>query len=349
MKRDYDDFEKIKTWFLAHNPFLVGDQLVCLDSGLIDEQKYVTCDQSEEIGEKIQKELDGKTYTNYSFKQKNQIKTLQSLYSCVNIRDENVTIDPLTLFLRLVVVVERKPENEVENYFHFELSPYPTSLFKGGVMRSAQKSKLKSFILNNVSPVEEPASTRIADGGALLWCCNWKKNELFSEIFQKYIDFSRHLKLEIIVFDGYLLSTKDSTHQKRSGKISQTVEINDLNQCPAERSTFLTNYKNKEGFVTCLASKLQTNGFEVICCPGDADTTIAKTALEIENAKHVTIYSDDTDVLCLLMHHVHARSQPHDIFLKTMTQKKATDLRVCYNIQNVIKTNDGTQKKIQMN
>ena len=162
-------------------------------------------------------------------------------------------------------------------------------------MRSAQKSKLKSFILNNVSSIQEPVSTRIADGGTLLWCCNWKNNELFSEIFRRYIDFSRHLKLDIIVFHGYLLSTKDSTHQKRSGKISQTVEINDLNLCPAERSTFLTNYKNKENFVTLLASKLQTNGFKVSCCPSDADTTIVKTALEIDNAEPVTKGRNSTD------------------------------------------------------
>ena len=33
---------------------------------------------------------------------------------CIHLSgEENVTIDPLTLFLRLLVVVERKPENEI--------------------------------------------------------------------------------------------------------------------------------------------------------------------------------------------------------------------------------------------
>nr|XP_047133400.1 uncharacterized protein LOC124811573 isoform X1 [Hydra vulgaris] len=208
-------------------------------------------------------------------------------------------------------------------------------------MRSAQKSTLKTFILNNVSPVKEPVSTKMADGGALLWCCNWKKNELFSEI-NLYINFAQHLQLDTIIFDGYQSSTKDSIHQKRSGKISQTVEINDLNPCPAERSIFLSNYKNKNDFVRLLALKLQNNGFKVICCPSDADTSIVKLALEINNVESVTIYSDDTDILCLLMHHVHTGAQSQGIFLKTLTRNKATDQRVCYKIQNVVNTSDDT-------
>ncbi|XP_065652779.1 uncharacterized protein LOC136080099 [Hydra vulgaris] len=56
----------------------------------------------------------------------------------------------------MVVVIERKPKNEVESYFQYELSPYPKFLFKGGVVILALKSTLKIFIINNVSPVKEP-------------------------------------------------------------------------------------------------------------------------------------------------------------------------------------------------
>ena len=89
---------------------------------------------------------------------------------------ENVTIDPLTLFLRLLVVVERKLENEIANYFNYELTPYPMSLFKDGKMCSTKKSALKTFLLKNVKEADRTESTRIIDGGANLWCCEWKKN-----------------------------------------------------------------------------------------------------------------------------------------------------------------------------
>ena len=44
-----------------------------------------------------------------------KIINLQSLYLSVLIEKEELTIDPLTLFLLLALVVERKPEAEMEN------------------------------------------------------------------------------------------------------------------------------------------------------------------------------------------------------------------------------------------
>ena len=60
---------------------------------------------------------------------------MQILYSSVTVDNEVISIDPLTLFLRLIVTVERKPEIDIGSYFEYELTPYPTSLFTGGVMR----------------------------------------------------------------------------------------------------------------------------------------------------------------------------------------------------------------------
>ena len=115
---------------------------------------------------------------------------MQSLYSAVKIGEEKVTIDPLTLFLRLIVMVEKKSDEEIASYFEYQLSPYPMSLFKDGVMRSSQKSKLKYFLLVNISTIDEDTceTIKIADGGALLWCCNWNKNQSFQTISKMYAD-----------------------------------------------------------------------------------------------------------------------------------------------------------------
>ena len=48
-------------------------------------------------------------------------------------------------------MVERKPEEEIEKYFEYELNPYPMSLFKHGCMHS----KLKSFLLVDSTTIDD--------------------------------------------------------------------------------------------------------------------------------------------------------------------------------------------------
>ena len=126
--------------------------------------------KAEEIDASIQQSLDHVSSTEASLRRKDQITTLQSLRSSAAIENDKVTINRLKLFLRLMVVVDRMPESKIEDYFSYELSPYPMSLFKDGAMRTATRANLKNFLLKNVSPSESlPSSFRtIADGGAFL-------------------------------------------------------------------------------------------------------------------------------------------------------------------------------------
>ena len=76
-------------------------------------------------------------------------------------------------------------------------------------------------------------------------------------------------------------------------------------------------YKQRN-FVIILAAKREANGFKVVLCPSDADTTIFKAALEYENWP-VTIFADDTYILCLLLYHLYIWRDYGDIYLKIMT------------------------------
>ena len=146
VERDNNDFLEILTWFRNHNPFTTSEKLVCLDSGFIDENNTVNCDKAELIGACIQKSLNNRTFASCSFKRRDQITNLQSLYSSTTINKERVAIDPLTLFLQLVILIDRKPDIEIENCFPYELTPYPTALFKDSVMRTGKnKSTPKKF------------------------------------------------------------------------------------------------------------------------------------------------------------------------------------------------------------
>ena len=216
-----------------HSPFTIREELVALDTGLVDIGHSLTCDKADEVGGDIQKEMDGQVYTDCSIKHSKQISTLQNLYASVNVGTEKVTIDPVTLFLRLIVLVERKPENEIVDHFRYEMVSYPMALFKDGIIRTAKKSKLKQLLIESVNSVEAPQTVRIIDGRALFWCCDWKKDVTFEIIFRRFSQFLLQLEIDIIVFDSYNMSTKDSTHQKRGGKKFQTVDIQEGNSCPS--------------------------------------------------------------------------------------------------------------------
>ena len=232
----------------------------------------------------------------------NPFQTWHFFNYIIKVGNENVIINPLTL-LRLIVVIERKLENEIEKYFNYEFCPYPMLVVKDDVARSAKKSALKNFLQNGVTKTQEIEPTQIADGGGLLWSCDWKEEKLFLEICQNYVNLIHKLKINVIMFDEYSLSTKDTTRKKRSGGVSNTVDIKDINPFPVERNTFLSNYANKETFVRFLGTKVELLGFDIIQCQSDADTTIVKVALNSDDDKPVTIYLDDTDILCLLIHH----------------------------------------------
>ena len=57
VKRDHDDYIKLKSWFVDHNPNEVWESLVTLDTGLSDDKGTVNCDKAEEIGALIQTEI----------------------------------------------------------------------------------------------------------------------------------------------------------------------------------------------------------------------------------------------------------------------------------------------------
>ena len=59
---------------------------------------------------------------------KDNIVTLETLKHDVKINKEKVTVDPLQLFSRLLVIVER--EYDMKQYLKYELTTIPTSLLK---------------------------------------------------------------------------------------------------------------------------------------------------------------------------------------------------------------------------
>ena len=191
------------------------------------------------------------------------------------------------------------------------------------------------FLLEGVKPTENTESKIAADGGALLWLYNWRKGEKFSKIFGLYIDKCRKFNINIVLFDGYNKLTKDAAHKERSNKMSQVVEISDA--CPSDRAEFLTNYTNNQKSVNLLALKLELHGFKAVLCPSDADIKIIKTCLQFQD-KPITVLAADTNILCLLLHHMYYSNNKNEIYLENMTIQSNKDERVSYNINDTIRS-----------
>lgn len=199
------------------------------------------------------------------------------------------------------------------------------SLFKNNMMRVPAKHVLKSLLLKNVTSDENTGKLnnecRVLDGGALLWVCDWKKGEEFSIIFDRYVRKCRELCASVVVFDGYEESTKAQTRERRAKKVSRSVEIHERNKCTTDRTEFFGNYTNKSNFIKVLSRKLEEVKVEVVIARSDADTTIVKEALSLNKkptVDNVTIVSDDTDVLCLLLHHCSDSEEFDNIYLMGM-------------------------------
>ena len=177
--KDFSDCEKFYSWFECRNPFTIQESdLYSLSTGLVSiiGKDEVNAEDSESIGQSIQQLLDNMPFTEAKFKRKMQLKPLDSLTKVIKIPGEKALhFDPTTLFIKLAAVAQR--EEIVEEYFDFELTSYPLSLFKNGMMRKSDKATLRKVLLPEEDQIDPSNLTNnfVIDGGALLHRVPWSK------------------------------------------------------------------------------------------------------------------------------------------------------------------------------
>ena len=102
------------------------------------ENEDVNCDNAEAIGMAIQEKLNNVSLDAASIRRSDQAVTLNSIKPTLSSGDDKVVINPLILFSRLIVLMQRY--DDVSSFFEYELSVIPTSLFKDNMMRKRSKS-----------------------------------------------------------------------------------------------------------------------------------------------------------------------------------------------------------------
>ena len=243
--RDFDDCQKMYAWIKDRNPFLKTDKrLKSLSTGVTaDEGSGINCDDAEHVGEEIHDKLDNIPLAEAKIKRKGRVVCLDATLNAISVEKKSVIINPTLLFNRLSALAGR--EENVEKYFGYELTTYPMSLFKDGIMRKPDKASLRKRMLT-----KEMSSPSIA---------------------KKVID------------GGYeVASVKDQEHSRRSSR-SAAIEIqfNDETKVKTKREDFLTNSNNKSSLISKLAVLLECDGQEVVLAKSDADTEIVKVAIEV--------------------------------------------------------------------
>ena len=104
---------------------------------------------------------------------------------------------------------------------------------------------------------------------------------------------------------------------------------------PFTQDRFLSNTENKTNFINFVTT------FDTIrvlpICPGDADSIIVKTTLDMANTSwgHVTVVTDDTDIAVMLVHHW----QSNNVYLFQERWNKAWSIR---DASSKVKTSNNT-------
>ena len=203
------------------------------------------------------------------------------------------------MFIRIVTIAAQ--DDNIEEFFQYELTREPMSLFKNGMMRKPDKAALRKVIMPEKNVIKKEDNTKcgtyMMDGGALLHRVRWSKYMKSSAIAETYVKYvTRHYDDSnvTIVFDGYdNESTKGHEHlQRNSVPQSSTVTINAENHVPFTQDRFLSNTENKSSLIAFLSLDLKRRGFIVINWPGDADATdatIVKNALRYAKGNSRTL------------------------------------------------------------
>jgi hypothetical protein len=296
----------------------------------------------ESVGNKIIKDMIGKSAFTYKFKRKDRAQTLGNI-SAVKIGPDR-TIDPALLFQRFLLV-SRSGDLSLEEVLTYELSPYPPTLFETrNILRKADKPQLAQAIRDYVADLSSEAVINyipktdcyVLDGGSLIHRVPWKKGDSYKAIAESYADFTvRHYGQATVVFDGYGEgpSIKDNTHHRRGNYMHPIVSFTPETEFSGKKDDFLACNQNKANIIALISTALTKRGCHVIQSPGDADIDIVKTTVQQSHHCTTTLVGEDTDLLILLLHY--SRTDKEIIYFRSDTNKQSKETRV-YNI-NLLK------------
>jgi len=301
----------------------------------------VNCDSAEEVGAGIMTKLDDCVYSEVVMKKADTVKTLADIATVCAPRQKQLNLDNGLLFSRLLVICSR--ERDIESYFQYEMTSTPAALFKDGFMRKVDKAQLQHELLNTVdtSFMIIPRCVYVIDGRCLLHRVKWEKGATYAAIAQQYNQYvSKHYGVSTVVFDGYEASVKDHEHERRATKCAPNVVVDPGRNAYFDQGTFLANQENKKSFIDLLTKCLRDAGHSVHQASDDADTLLVHTALQCARQQRpVVVVANDTDVLVLLIYHIHVCAEPDsisDVYMLSEVTSRKIQPKMLIPVQRVV-------------
>lgn len=184
-----------------------------------------------------------------------------------------------------------KSDDELREFFKYELAPIPLSLFSLEGMRKTAKAALYGIFQAesdcNINLKSENCIC-VVDGGFLLHRVVWQQRATFAIICQSYVKYFLETHFgsnAVIVFDGYQntnISTKRMERQRRNTKKKCADIMFDKNTLVStSQEKFLSNESNRMQLIDMLQKTLTESGYRVEQALDDADNLVVDTALSI--------------------------------------------------------------------
>ncbi|XP_054714645.1 uncharacterized protein LOC129224244 [Uloborus diversus] len=124
--RDEADVQKLVNWFSSHDPFPNSEHLMSISNGIVADES-INCHNAYEIGTDSLSKIVGNNFADVKLKRKNRVMPIRGSSCKVKVHDEFIPVNPDTIFRRISLL--KKSDEELQNYFAFELAPFPLSLF----------------------------------------------------------------------------------------------------------------------------------------------------------------------------------------------------------------------------
>lgn len=330
IKRDNKDLEIILEWFKEHPPFPKSKELISLSTGLIATDE-ANCQDAQSLGLSILNTFEGKNFDQIKYKKTMKVVPIKMISSKIKHDGVSVTVNPDTIFKRMMIL--KNSNEDLKEYFQYELAPYPLSMFEEGGMRKGKKSDFYEFF----QPIKEEIDlgsnyVHVIDGGFLLHRVVWNNDETFRQISLKYVKYiqNHYRPNSTIVFDGYPESpeekgTKNAERNRRyEKKVSPEIKIQEDLKPFLTQEKFLVNDKNKKQLIKMICENLKSAGFSTVEAAEDADYLIVEEAVKnLKKFEKIVVVGNDIDLLVILT--ALPDQYNHKIFFLKPTQGKVEE------------------------
>ena len=346
-----------------------SDVLVNISNGKLTEDKCVNVHNAVEIGKKQSVAFEQSWPTGFYNAITKTVKTIalaEKTSRLGHAGTDVANVDHTLIYARTMCLLSSSRDINMDDVLEFELAPVPTALFnEAHEMRAVTKSALKSklSVAHSSRKFDAVPLIVIIDACAMLWCIPWPAQPAtissyvaaFTTMVKKKLSESQVLH---VVFDRYYKgSIKGATRNKRRGCVRHHV-LSLTTPIPTQQ-VILNSSHNKAQLIQLLVASLQEIEVDdrhrlIVTGPEPAPVEVGKAKwscdmtheeadvsmvhIVIREAtaapdNHIRVVSDDTDVLVLLAHHVHAAHLSADIAMEE-----------CSGNRSVISINDVVRK-----